>query len=61
MSEIRRYLEPGSVVLASPAWKGNTNIMTIGWHMVLEFSLGVFDSRPDQHFACRISHRTHQP
>ena len=38
MSEIRRYLEPGPAVLVSSAWKGKTNIMAMGWHMVLEFS-----------------------
>ena len=38
VSEIRRYLEPGPVALVSSAWKENTNIITMGWHMVLEFS-----------------------
>ena len=38
VSEIRRFLEPGPVVLVSSAWKGETNIMTMGWHMVMEFS-----------------------
>jgi flavin reductase (DIM6/NTAB) family NADH-FMN oxidoreductase RutF len=38
VSEIRRYLEPGPVVLVSSAWKENTNIMTMGWHTVLGFS-----------------------
>jgi flavin reductase (DIM6/NTAB) family NADH-FMN oxidoreductase RutF len=38
VSEIRRYLEPGPVVLVSSAWKENTNIITMDWHMVLEFS-----------------------
>jgi flavin reductase (DIM6/NTAB) family NADH-FMN oxidoreductase RutF len=38
VSEIRRFLEPGPVVLVSSAWKGRTNIMTMGWHMVMEFS-----------------------
>jgi flavin reductase (DIM6/NTAB) family NADH-FMN oxidoreductase RutF len=38
LSEIRRYLEPGPIVLVSSNWKGKTNIMTMGWHMVL----GVF-------------------
>jgi hypothetical protein len=33
VSEIRRYLEPGPVVLVSSAWKEHTNIMTMGWHM----------------------------
>jgi len=36
--EIRRFLEPGPVVLVSSAWRGQTNIMTMGWHTVLEFS-----------------------
>lgn len=35
VSDIRRFLEPGPVVLVSSAWKGATNIMTMGWHMVM--------------------------
>lgn len=38
VSEIRRFLEPGPVVLVSSAWKSERNIMTMGWHMVMEFS-----------------------
>lgn len=34
---IRRFLEPGPIVLVSSAWKGSTNIMTMGWHTVMEF------------------------
>ncbi|MGE5297202.1 MAG: flavin reductase family protein [Solirubrobacterales bacterium] len=37
VSEIRRFLEPGPIVLVSSAWKGQTNIQTLGWHMVLGF------------------------
>ncbi len=37
VSEIRRFLEPGPVVLVSSAWKGERNVMTMGWHMVMEF------------------------
>ena len=37
VSNIRRFLEPGPIVLVSSAWKGKTNIMTMGWHMVMEF------------------------
>lgn len=37
VSEIRRYLEPGPIVLVSSKWKGKTNIMTLGWHTVMEF------------------------
>jgi flavin reductase (DIM6/NTAB) family NADH-FMN oxidoreductase RutF len=35
---IRRLLEPGPIVLVSSAHKDQTNIMTMGWHMVMEFS-----------------------
>ncbi|GHC31846.1 flavin reductase family protein [Aidingimonas halophila] len=38
VSDIRRYLEPGPVVLVSSAWQGDTNIMTLGWHTVMAFS-----------------------
>jgi flavin reductase (DIM6/NTAB) family NADH-FMN oxidoreductase RutF len=38
LTEIRRYLEPGPIVLVSSAWRGKTNIMTMGWHMMLDFS-----------------------
>jgi flavin reductase (DIM6/NTAB) family NADH-FMN oxidoreductase RutF len=36
--EIRRFIEPGPIVLVSSAYKGARNIMTMGWHMVMEFS-----------------------
>ncbi|XYH99525.1 flavin reductase family protein [Sorangium sp. So ce1128] len=38
VAEIRRFLEPGPIVLVSSAWKGETNIMTMGWHTVMEFT-----------------------
>jgi flavin reductase (DIM6/NTAB) family NADH-FMN oxidoreductase RutF len=37
VSGIRRFLEPGPIVLVSSAWNGKANIMTMGWHTVLEF------------------------
>lgn len=37
VSMIRRFLEPGPIVLVSSAWKGQVNIMTMGWHTVMEF------------------------
>jgi flavin reductase (DIM6/NTAB) family NADH-FMN oxidoreductase RutF len=36
--QVRRYLEPGPIVLVSSAHGGETNIMTMGWHTVMEFS-----------------------
>jgi flavin reductase (DIM6/NTAB) family NADH-FMN oxidoreductase RutF len=38
VSNVRQILEPGPVVLVSSAWKGKNNIMTMGWHTVMEFS-----------------------
>jgi flavin reductase (DIM6/NTAB) family NADH-FMN oxidoreductase RutF len=38
VSRVRRFLEPGPIVLVSSKWNGKTNIMTLGWHTVLEFS-----------------------
>lgn len=38
VAKIRRFLEPGPIVLVSSAYKGERNIMTMGWHMVLGFS-----------------------
>jgi len=35
VDDLRRFLEPGPIVLVSSAWKGKTNIMTMGWHMVM--------------------------
>lgn len=38
LDRIRRYLEPGPIVLVSSSWEGRHNIMTMGWHTVMEFS-----------------------
>jgi flavin reductase (DIM6/NTAB) family NADH-FMN oxidoreductase RutF len=38
VANIRQILEPGPVVLVSSAWKGKNNIMTMGWHAVIEFT-----------------------
>lgn len=50
-SKVRRYLEPGPIVLVSSAWKGETNIMTMGWHMMMEFTPALV--------ACVISSANH--
>ena len=38
VSQIRRYLEPGPIVMVSSAHAGKRNIMTMGWHTVMEFT-----------------------
>jgi flavin reductase (DIM6/NTAB) family NADH-FMN oxidoreductase RutF len=35
---VRRFLEPGPIVLVSSAHEGERNIMTMGWHMIMGFS-----------------------
>jgi flavin reductase (DIM6/NTAB) family NADH-FMN oxidoreductase RutF len=35
--QVRRLLEPGPIVLVSSCWRGEINIMTLGWHTVMEF------------------------
>ena len=42
VSRVRRYLEPGPIVLVSSKRDGKTNIMMLGWHSVLEFSPSLF-------------------
>src|SRR5581483_6966411 len=36
VDKIRRFLEPGPIVLVSSSWPGRRNIMTMGWHAVME-------------------------
>src|ERR671930_1864681 len=37
VAQVRRFLEPGPIVLVSSAHRGRSNIMTMGWHMIMEF------------------------
>ncbi|CAN0591032.1 unnamed protein product [Ectocarpus sp. 12 AP-2014] len=38
LDKVRRYLEPGPIVMVSSAWEGQCNIMTMGWHTMMAFS-----------------------
>ena len=38
VDQIRRFLEPGPVILVSSAFNGRNNIMTLGWHTIMESS-----------------------
>lgn len=38
VDQVRRYLEPGPIVLVTSRVQGKANVMTLGWHTVLEFS-----------------------
>jgi flavin reductase (DIM6/NTAB) family NADH-FMN oxidoreductase RutF len=35
VNRTRRHLETGPIVLISSAWRGKSNIMTLGWHMMI--------------------------
>ncbi|MCF8706665.1 MULTISPECIES: flavin reductase family protein [Sphingomonadaceae] len=38
LSEVYRLLEPGPVVLLTTAHQGRSNVMTMSWHMMVEFT-----------------------
>ncbi|MDR0673225.1 MAG: flavin reductase family protein [Zoogloeaceae bacterium] len=38
VGEVRRYLEPGPIVLVSSCWRERANVMTLGWQTVMAFS-----------------------
>lgn len=53
VENVRRYLEPGPIVLVSSHWQGRSNVMTLGWHTMLEFSpslVGLMISRGNHSF-----------
>ena len=35
VNKVRRFLEPGPVVLVSSSYKGERDVMAMGWHMIL--------------------------
>ena len=49
LSEVYRLLEPGPVVLVTTARNGKPNVMTMSWHMMVDFEPPVV--------ACVISNR----
>ena len=51
LSKVYQLLEPGPVVLLTPARKGRANIMTMSWHMMVEFEPPLV--------ACIVSNRNH--
>jgi flavin reductase (DIM6/NTAB) family NADH-FMN oxidoreductase RutF len=37
VGKVRRFLEPGPVVMVSSAYRGERDVMTMGWHMMMGF------------------------
>ena len=42
LDKIRRFLEPGPIVLVSSQHEGERNIMAMGWHLMLGFEPAMF-------------------
>lgn len=38
LPKVYQLLEPGPVVLLTTAWQGRANVMTMSWHMMMEFT-----------------------
>ena len=38
LEKIRRFLEPGPIILVSSAHRGERNVMALGWHTMLGFT-----------------------
>lgn len=51
LSKVYQLIEPGPVVLVTTYYKGNPNIMTLAWHMMVEFEPPLI--------ACVISNRNY--
>jgi flavin reductase (DIM6/NTAB) family NADH-FMN oxidoreductase RutF len=51
LSQVYRLLEPGPVVLVTTAGKGKANVMTMSWHMMIDFEPPIV--------GCVISNRNH--
>ncbi|BCJ89387.1 flavin reductase [Terrihabitans soli] len=61
VDEVRRFLEPGPIVLVSSAHDGERNIMTLGWHMVMGFEpslVGLYIW--DQNHSFELIKKSHQ-
>jgi flavin reductase (DIM6/NTAB) family NADH-FMN oxidoreductase RutF len=51
LSKVYQLLEPSPVVLLTTARKGRANVMTLSWHMMVEFEPPLI--------ACVVSNRNH--
>jgi len=51
LSKVYQLIEPGPVVLLTTASKGRPNVMTMSWHMMVEFEPPLI--------ACVVSNRNH--
>ncbi len=51
LSQVYKLLEPGPVVLLTTACEGKSNIMTMSWHMMIDFEPPII--------GCVVSNRNH--
>ena len=60
LADVYQLLEPGPVVLLSTAHDGKANVMTLSWHMMVEFEpplVACVVSRADYSFAAMLAAR----
>jgi flavin reductase (DIM6/NTAB) family NADH-FMN oxidoreductase RutF len=60
LSKVYQLIEPGPVVLLSTAHEGKSNVMTMSWHMMVEFVpplVACVVSRADYSFAALMAER----
>ena len=59
VDKVRRFIEPGPVILISSAWKGETDVMTCGWHMMMGYDvIGCFIW--DQNHSCDLIRKSRE-
>ncbi|MFY9697313.1 MAG: flavin reductase, partial [Rhodoplanes sp.] len=51
LSKVYQLIEPGPVVLVTTAHKGRANVMTMSWHMMVDFTPPLI--------ACVVSNANH--
>src|ERR1700712_1085491 len=59
VTKVRRFLEPGPIVLVSSAYDGETNIMTMGWHMMDNYD-AIACYIWDQNYSHRLIHKSRE-
>lgn len=61
VDQVRRFIEPGPIVLVSSAWRSERNVMTLGWHMIMEFQPSLIGCYIwDENFSAQLIRKSKQ-